>query len=154
MEMMHTANATHDVKIEKNILLRALDPLALLTIQETGSAIMRLPESVFDRDHPGHYCRRIASLALNPPCIVGAYMSINCTLSLTKHKYRTSPIVKDAQSLYEDEDGKYRTDRIPITNIAGTNNARDMGSFRLDFQSSAQLSGVSVTEWMEEPSHS
>ncbi|KAI0185780.1 hypothetical protein EV127DRAFT_440632 [Xylaria flabelliformis] len=151
MEMMHIENATHDFEIEKNISLRALDPLALLTIQETGSAIMQLPESLFDRDYPGHYCRRIASVALSLPCIVGAYTSINCTLSLTKHKYRTSPLVKDAQSLYDDEDGKYRTDRIPITTIAVTNGARDTGSFSLDFQSSAQYGPFegagAVSDW-------
>ncbi|KAI0410206.1 hypothetical protein F5X98DRAFT_387409 [Xylaria grammica] len=151
MEMMHVGNATHDFEIEKNISLRGLDPLALLAIQETGSAILRLPESLFDRDFPGHYCRRIASVALSLPCIVGAYTSINCTLSLTKHKYRTSAFVKDAQSLYDDEDGKYRTDRIPITNIAVTNGSRDTGTFSLDFQASGQYGPFegagAVSDW-------
>ncbi|KAI8960766.1 hypothetical protein F5Y11DRAFT_349186 [Daldinia sp. FL1419] len=151
MEMMHIENATHDFEIEKNISLRGLDPRALLTIQETGSAIVRLPESLFDRDFPGHYCRRIASVALSLPCIVGAYTSINCTLSLTKHKYRTSALVKDAQSLYEDEEGKYRTDRIPITEIAVTNGTRDSGTFSLDFQASGQYGPFegagAVSDW-------
>jgi hypothetical protein len=151
MEMMHVENATHDFEIEKNISLRGLDPLALLTIQETGSAIIRLPESLFDRDFPGHYCRRIESVALSLPCIVGAYTSINCTLSLTKHKYRTSALVKDAPSLYDDEEGKYRTDRIPITNIAVTNGARDTGTFNLDFEASGQYGPFegagAVSDW-------
>ncbi|KAI1116754.1 hypothetical protein F5Y14DRAFT_32197 [Nemania sp. NC0429] len=138
MEMMHMENATHDFKIERNVSLRVLDPLALLTIQETGSATIRLPESLFDRDFPGHYCRRIASVALSIPCIVDTYTSINCTLSLTQHKYRVSALVNDAQSLYEDNGGTYRTDRIPITDIAVTNGMRNTGTFSLKFQASGQ----------------
>ncbi|KJK66680.1 hypothetical protein P875_00128007 [Aspergillus parasiticus SU-1] len=136
MEICHMENSTHDFEITKAISLRQLDPLSLIQLQETGSAKMTLDEALFDMDYPGHYCRRISSVALTIPCILGAYTSVNCTLTLLQHRYRVSPLVKDAKTLYLKEDGKYRTDQIPITSIAVSNGVQDTGSFSLDFRSS------------------
>ncbi|GFF59311.1 hypothetical protein IFM46972_11349 [Aspergillus udagawae] len=151
MEMMHLENDTHDFEITKAISLRQIDPLALVQFQESGSAKITLDETLFDRDFPGHYCRRISSVALSIPCIVGPYSSINCTLTLTKHKYRISPIVKDAATLYAEDESKYRTDQIPITTVAISTGVQDTGRFDLDFHGSGQYSPFegagAISEW-------
>jgi hypothetical protein len=54
-----------------------------------------LPESLFDADYPGHYMRRLKSVSLTIPCVVGPYTSINCTLTLLKNQTRVKSIVGD-----------------------------------------------------------
>ncbi|GIJ85021.1 hypothetical protein Asppvi_003876 [Aspergillus pseudoviridinutans] len=102
-------------------------------LQESGSATIKLDETLFDRDFPGHYCRRISSVALSIPCI------------------RISPVVKDESTLYAEEEGKYRTDQIPITAVAISTGVQDTGKFDLDFHGSGQYgpfegAGV-ISEW-------
>jgi Tc toxin complex TcA C-terminal TcB-binding domain len=66
---------------------------ALVQLRRTGRCTFRLPEAVFDLDGPGHYFRRIRSVALSVPCVTGPYGSVNCTLSLLTSSIRTSPVV-------------------------------------------------------------
>jgi hypothetical protein len=75
---------------------------------------------LFDIDFPGHYCRRIVSVSLSIPCIVGPYTSLNCTLRLLQHTYRISSASDSAASYPEDASGdsRFRTDNIPITSVA------------------------------------
>jgi hypothetical protein len=54
-----------------------------------------IPEWLYDLDCPGHYTRRIKSVALSIPSVVGPYTSVNCTLSLLKSSLRKSPIAGD-----------------------------------------------------------
>jgi len=70
--------------------LRQLDPVALLTLKATGSCVVSIPEWLYDMDCPGHYMRRIKSVALSIPAVAGPYTSVNCTLSLLRSSLRTS----------------------------------------------------------------
>ncbi|KAI0410904.1 hypothetical protein F5X98DRAFT_381291 [Xylaria grammica] len=136
MEMMYMSNRPHDFEIQKTVSLRQLNPWALLTLRETGTADFDLPELFFDIDFPGHYCRRIASVSLSMPCIVGPYVSLNTTLSLRSHKYRISAINRDAADYAAADDAKFRTDRVPITSIAiGSGSPHQSGVFDLGFNS-------------------
>lgn len=54
---------------------------------------MTVPEWLYDRDCPGLYMRRIKSVALSIPSVVGPYTSINCTLSLQCSTVRVSPLL-------------------------------------------------------------
>ncbi|KAI0010769.1 hypothetical protein F4779DRAFT_616205 [Xylariaceae sp. FL0662B] len=134
IEMAYLNSQPYDFEIERNISLRQLHPLGLLSMRETGVAEFSLPETLFDMDFPGHYCRRIVSVSLRIPCITGAYVSLNCTLTLKSHTYR---IRKDATGgddyLDTDKEGVFRTDVIPITSIAVTSSHHDGGKF--DFAS-------------------
>jgi hypothetical protein len=134
MEMMHMENRPHDFEIQKTVSLRQLNPWALLNLRETGTADFDLHELSFDIDFPGHYCRRITSVALSIPCIVGPYTSLNTTLSLRSHKYRISPINKNAADYAAEDDAKFRTDRVPITSIAiSSGSPHQTGVFDLGF---------------------
>ena len=96
MEMAYHENNKRELELTRHVSLRQLDPLALLTLKATGSCQVTIPEWLYDLDCPGHYMRRIKSVALSIPCVVGPYTSVNCTLTLLRRaRVRTSPIAGD-----------------------------------------------------------
>ncbi len=82
---------TREIEITKHISLAQVDPVALLLLRQNGECFVSLPEHLFDKDHPGHYLRRIKSVSLSIPSVVGPYTSINCRLSLVRSEIRVSP---------------------------------------------------------------
>ena len=54
------------------------------------------PEWLYDEDCPGHYMRRIKSVALTIPAVAGPYASLNCTLTLLSSSIRRSALLSDA----------------------------------------------------------
>ncbi|KAL3454415.1 hypothetical protein BJX65DRAFT_301056 [Aspergillus insuetus] len=126
-----------DLEIVKNISLRQVNPLELLRVREEGRASFSLPEELFDLDYPGHYHRRIQSVTVTIPCILGPYGSVNCTLTLTDHRYRISPTVNSQGSDYAStgkDDPRFHHDEIPITAIAVSHGQNDAGVATLDFR--------------------
>jgi hypothetical protein len=95
MEMAYHENNKRELELTKHVSLRQLNPVALLALKATGSCQVTIPEWLYDLDGPGHYMRRIKSVALSVPSIVGPYTSVNCTLSLLKSSLRKSPLPKD-----------------------------------------------------------
>jgi hypothetical protein len=135
MEMAYMEAKSHDYEITKAISLRQVQPLALLALRETGTAQFTLPEVLFDIDFPGHYLRRIKSVALTVPCIVGPYTSLNCTLDLMEHRTRVSPVCKSENDYLHKgrEDPRFRSDPFPISSIALSQGQNDSGVFELSF---------------------
>jgi hypothetical protein len=101
MEMAYHDSNKRELELTRHVSLRQLDPLALLSLKITGSCTVTVPEWLYDLDCPGHYMRRIESVAVSVPCVAGPYTSINCTLSLQSSSVRISPLLKD---------GKYQRD--------------------------------------------
>lgn len=95
LEMAYHDNNKREFELTRNISLRQLDPLALLSLKVTGKCQVSLPEWLFDRDCPGHYLRRIKTVAVSVPSVVGPYTSVNCTLTLLRSTVRISPQLKD-----------------------------------------------------------
>src|SRR5262249_18429626 len=95
LEMAYLDNNRREFEITRNVSLRQLDPLALIVLRATGSCDVNLPEWLFDLDCPGHYLRRIRSVALSLPAIAGPYVGVHCTLSLLRSSVRISPAPKD-----------------------------------------------------------
>jgi receptor-binding and translocation channel-forming TcA subunit of Tc toxin len=79
----------------KHVGLLQLDPGAILELRSTGRCTMLLPEEIFDMDWPGHYFRRLKSVAVSIPCVGGPYASVNCSLTQTKSSIRRSPLLRD-----------------------------------------------------------
>ncbi|KAF7586481.1 hypothetical protein BBP40_008806 [Aspergillus hancockii] len=134
IETIHMENRTHDFEILKTVSLRQINPWALLTLQETGAADFDISEALFDLDYPGHYCRRLSSVAVSLPCIVGPYTSLGCTLTLQQHKYRISPTAENCGDYVKQSEADFRTDRIPITSIAVSSGVQDTGTVDLNFR--------------------
>ncbi len=137
LEAAYQEKRAYDYEISKPISLRQVNPLALIQLKETGTCEFTLPEVLFDMDYPGHYMRRIKSVALSVPCVVGPYTSLNCTLRLLEHKFRTSAIAKDKNDYPEktdETDERFSTVNIPITLIAVSTGQNDSGVFELNFR--------------------
>jgi hypothetical protein len=93
MEMAYHDNNKRELELTRHVSLRQLDPLALLKLKVTGSATVTVPEWLYDRDCPGHYMRRIKTIGVSVPAVVGPYSSINCTVSLQSSSVRVSPLL-------------------------------------------------------------
>jgi hypothetical protein len=132
LESAHQENRGYDYEITKSVSLRQVNPIAFLELRENGVCEFTLPEVLFDMDYPGHYMRRIKSVALTVPCVVGPYTSLNCTLRLTKHEFRMNPIANDKNDYVADE--HFITTNVPITSIAVSTGQNDSGVFELNFR--------------------
>jgi hypothetical protein len=88
LEMAYAENYTREYEITKHVSLRAWFPLALIELRSSGHCQIDLPEALFDLDCPGHSFRRIKSVAVSIPCVVGPYASVNCALTLTESYVR------------------------------------------------------------------
>jgi hypothetical protein len=93
MEVAYQDLNRREYELTKHVSLRQVDPVALITLRATGKCTVDLPEELFDLDAPGHYFRRLRSVALTIPCVAGPYVGVNCTLTLQSSSIRTSPSV-------------------------------------------------------------
>ncbi|KAF5631075.1 PA14 domain protein [Fusarium tjaetaba] len=130
LESAYLEDRGYDYEITKHISLRQLNSLALVSLRETGSYTFTIPEAVFNLDFPGHYLRRIKSISLSVPCVVGPYTSVSTTLRLESNKYRIDPAVRSSYA--EDlnsEDNRFSTTRVPLPAIATSSGTDDSGMF-------------------------
>lgn len=139
LETAYMENRMHDFEVVKNVSLRQVRPWALLALRETCTAEFDLPEVLFDFDFPGHYCRRIKSVGMTIPCVVGPYTGVNATLMLFKHSYRVKANAKSSKDYPQKDpqrtsDDRFQTDQVPISSIAVSSSQQDSGVFNLDFK--------------------
>ena len=145
MESAYLEQNRREFELTKNVSLLMLDPLALIKLRETGRCFVSVPEEIFDLDYPGHYFRRIKSVSLTVPCVVGPYSSISCTLRLTKNSIRINtdtgagyPHNADDQGVPVD-DPRFVENNIPVKAIAASNGQSDSGVFELSFRDERYL---------------
>ena len=90
MEMAYHDLNQREYELTKHVSLLQIDPLALVQLRANGTCMFTVPEEAFDLDCPGHYFRRIKSVAVTLPCVVGPYTSVNCALTLQNSTIRIS----------------------------------------------------------------
>lgn len=153
LEAAYMEKRGHDFEITKSISLRQINPLALIQLKETGICEFALPEVLFDMDYPGHYLRRIKAVSLRIPCTIGPHTSLNCTLRLIEHKFRTSAIVAgkgDYPEHTDETDDRFSTVNVPISSIAVSSLEDENGVFELNFHDERYLpfegAGV-ISKW-------
>jgi hypothetical protein len=140
LESAYMDSRGYDFELSKSISLRQVNPLALLRLRETGSTEFTIPEILFDMDFPGHYMRKIQSVAVTIPCIVGPYTSVNATLRLQQHRYRVDPTATTGSDYGErtsrggKADSRFSTCNVPISAVALCTGQSDAGVFELDFR--------------------
>lgn len=91
IKRLEIASAERDKRqyeLTKHVSLREWFPRQLIDLKETGQCDITLPEELFDLDCPGHSHRRIKTVAVSIPCVVGPYVSLNCGLTLTQSRIR------------------------------------------------------------------
>jgi hypothetical protein len=154
MEMAYHDHNQREYELTKHVSLLQVDPLALLKLRTTGKCTVRLPEELFDMDGPGHYFRRIKTVALSIPCVTGPYASVNCTLTLLKSSIRKTQVLRDGIYAREDaEDNRFNDYFGSLQSIVTSSAQNDSGLFETNLHDERYLpfenSGV-VSEWQLE----
>lgn len=129
IEMAYHENNRRELELVRHVSLRQLDPVALLILKTTGKCQVTIPEWLYDLDCPGHYMRRVKSVALSIPSVVGPYTSVNCTLSLLSSRLRKSPSLKDGEYTRQEEDDRFVEYAGAVQSIVTSTATQDSGMF-------------------------
>jgi hypothetical protein len=157
MEMAYLDNNKRELELVRNVSLRQLDPAQLLALRATGSCTFTVPEWLFDRDCPGHYMRRIKTVALSIPSVVGPYTSVNCTLTLVRSSVRTSPLLQDGEYARQGvEDNRFTDYAGAAQSIVTSTASADSGMFETNLHDERflpfELAGAVSTWQIDLPS--
>ncbi|EWC46862.1 hypothetical protein DRE_03874 [Drechslerella stenobrocha 248] len=144
MEAAYLNKNFREHELTKSISLAAIDPQSLFQLRQSGKCGIKVPEALFDLDHPGHYFRRIKSVALTIPCITGPYTSVSCKLTQITNSYRASTSLGSSNSYPEDtaapnSDTRFRYNLGSIQSVATSTAQSDTGTFELNFRDERYL---------------
>ncbi|WP_437710017.1 hypothetical protein WMF45_35590 [Sorangium sp. So ce448] len=111
---------------------------------------------MFDLDYPGHYFRRIKSVAVTIPTVTGPYAGVSCTLTLSNTKVRPPPQQQPVTAQTYGETQNFRTDLVPVTHaITTSGGVNDAGLFETNLRDERYLpfegAGVLGTYTIELP---
>jgi hypothetical protein len=154
MEMAYLDLNQREFELTKHISLLQVDPLALIQLRKTGRCTVKLPEELFDMDGPGHYFRRIKTVAVSIPCVTGPYASVNCTLTLLKSSIRITPVIDGNYARNKHEEDSHFSDYFgSLQSIVTSSAQNDSGMFDANLRDERYLpfeySGV-ISEWQLE----
>ena len=154
MEMAYHDLNQREYELTKTISLKQVNPVALLQLRTTGRCSFSLPEELFDLDCPGHYFRRVKSVGLSVPCVIGPYSSVNCTLTLLKSTIRTNAVLgDDGYARTSAEDSRFNDQFGSSQAIVTSSGQNDAGLFEANLHDERYLPfegcGV-VSDWQLE----
>ncbi len=147
MEVAYREDHKRELEIEKTISLLQLDPQALLDLKAKGTCDFKLSEQLFDYDFPGHYCRKIASVAISIPAIVGPYQNVQASLVQQTNCVVLTPEIDTVNYLLSPERAKQampgpdrcRSNLRAVQQIAISKGVNDAGIFELNFHDERYL---------------
>jgi hypothetical protein len=135
LDLLRMDAAYHDLnrreyELSTDFSLLQIAPWELVRLRETGRCTVSIPEALFDLAAPGHYFRRIRTVALSIPSEAGAQAGIHCTLTLLKSSVRRSPLLRDGAYPREDaEDPRFSDHFGRVQSIVTSTTDRDQGLF-------------------------
>lgn len=140
LEMAYIEFKQREYELTKHISLLQLDSLALIQLRKTGKCEVTLPEEIFDIEGAGQYFRRIKSVAVSIPCIVGPYMSINCKLTLLESQIRKSDSLLE-NDIYtkQSEDKRFDINYASLMPIVSSSAQNDTGLFETNLHDERYL---------------
>jgi hypothetical protein len=150
MELAYHDLNRREYELTKHVSLAQIAPLALLQLRATGRCTVSVPEELFDMDGPGHYFRRIKSVAVSIPCVAGPYASVNCTLTLLKSRIRVSPVVNGGYMWANADDSRFDEYRGSLDAIVTSSGQNDSGLFETSLQDERYLpfeNAGAISEW-------
>jgi hypothetical protein len=154
MEIAYHDLNQREYELTRHVSLLQLNPKALLQLRTLGRCTVFLPEEVFDLDGPGHYFRRIKSVAVSIPCIAGPYTSVNCTLTLLKSSIRRSSLVgDDGYARAGAEDSRFSDHFGSLQSIVTSTGQNDSGLFETNLRDERFLpfeGAGAISEWQLE----
>ena len=138
MESAYFTQNDRELEIVKHLSLLQLDPYALVELRQTGTCLINLPEILYDLDNPGHYMRRLKTIGLTVPCVVGPYTSVSATLALLANQIRTSTDLA-AGYARTGSDPRFVDDPGGSSKIVTSGGQNDSGLFELRFDDERYL---------------
>ncbi|MBA3542770.1 MAG: hypothetical protein H0T79_24345, partial [Deltaproteobacteria bacterium] len=152
----HEQNA-RELELTKHVSVAQLDPSALTLLKTKRECWINLPEELFDLDHPGHYMRRIKSVALTVPCIAGPYTTVSTALTMTRNSMRVSNAAGDpvkysrkTVSGVPADDPRFRDSIGAIQSIATSATQNDAGVFDVNLRDERYLpfeGAGAISQW-------
>ncbi len=141
MESAYQERNIRRLELTKHVSLAQIAPMALLVLKETGECTIELPEALFDLDYPGHYLRRLKSVSISIPCVVGPYTGVHCTLTLLKNSARTTSRLGGSGYARQAEvpDDRFQDSLAAVQSIATSHAQNDSGLFELNFRDERYL---------------
>ncbi len=152
MEMAYHDLNQREYELTKHVSLLQVAPLALVQLRATGSCSFTLPEEAFDLDGPGHYFRRIRSVALTIPCVAGPYTSVNCRLTLQKSTIRTKTgLYNKKYARQGSDDARFDDYYGTVQSIVTSSAQSDSGLFETNLKDERYMPfenlGVAGSQW-------
>ena len=151
MEMAYHDLNQREYEMTKHVSLLQVDPLALVQLRATGTCTFTMPEELFDLDGPGHYFRRIKSVALTLPCVAGPYTSVNCTVTLQKSTIRTTAALGGGYARQGSDDSRFEDYYGTVQSIVTSSGQTDSGLFETNMHEDRYLPfealGVAGSQW-------
>lgn len=148
LEQMGNAYVENNIRtfeIEKTISLAQLDPKALLDFINTGECIFGLSEKLFDDDYPGHYARKIKSVSISVPAVVGPYQNIKAILTQLSNQIVITENINAVNFLLGGDEAEMPDTSVLRSNwwvnqqIALSSGVNDDGLFELNFNDERYL---------------
>lgn len=145
LEKAYLDNTPRLLEIEKTVSLLQLNPRALLDLLTRGECVFELSEKLFDDDFPGHYARKIKTVSISVPAVVGPYQNIHATLTQLSNRVVIKPDVHAVNFLLGGEDAVLPGADVLRSNwrvnqqIAISRGLDDAGMFALDFNDARYL---------------
>ncbi|MBB3189318.1 neuraminidase-like domain-containing protein [Halomonas cerina] len=130
MDVAYLNENKREREIVQHVSIRDLDPEALLHLKRDGVCHIEIPEDQFDLVTPGHYMRRIKTVALSLPSVTGPYSSVPCTVTLESGSIRTSP---------DPNNPTFRDDLVDIQSIVTSQAQEDSGLFETSLRDDRYL---------------
>lgn len=74
-------------------------PALLTVLRDDGELAFNLSQSLYDQDYPGHYMRRLHSVAVSLPALLGPYQNIRASLTQTQSSLLIRPDIEGVNFL-------------------------------------------------------
>lgn len=117
-----------------NISLLQLDPVQLIALRDTGRCEIDIPETYFDLGTPGHFFRRIKSMAISIPCVTGPYSGVNCRLTLQNSRIRKDGTSGDGYASSVDDDYRFSIYSGSTSSVVTSSGMNDSGLFEVNLR--------------------
>ena len=152
MEIAYADLNRREYELTKHVSLRQVDPMALVQLRATGTCSFIIPEEALDLDCPGHYFRRMRSVALTLPCVTGPYTGVNCTLSLQRSSIRIKPgLTQNKYARQGSDDDRFDDYLGTIQSIVTSSGQGDSGLFETNLHDERYLpfenAGIAGSQW-------
>jgi Tc toxin complex TcA C-terminal TcB-binding domain len=134
MEMAYHDHNRRELELTRHVSIRQLDPAALIALRAEGTCTFEIPEWLYDRDCPGHYMRRIKSVALSIPAVAGPYTGVHCTLTLLSSSVRKVAVAGDGYERQGAGDSRFVDYAGAVQSIVTSSGTNDSGMFETNLR--------------------